>query len=101
MVAVLGFARRWLAAADGPARRYLTDAIFPFYIVHQTAIIMIAHALHGSGLSAAAEASIVIAGTVLACLVTYEVVRRINWLGPLFGLRLAAASPAAAVPRPA
>ncbi|WP_426609070.1 acyltransferase family protein [Bradyrhizobium sp. McL0616] len=101
MVAVLGFARRWLATSDGPVRRYLTDAIFPYYIVHQTAIIMIAHALHGSGLSALAESSIVIVGTALACVVTYEVVRRINWLRPLFGLRLAAAAPTSAVPHPA
>ncbi len=100
MVAVFGFARRWLPVADGPVRRYLTDAIFPYYIVHQTAIIMIAHALHGSGLSALAEVSTVISGTVLACVVTYEGVRRINWLRPLFGLRLAAASPARAAPQP-
>ena len=39
---------------DSAARRYLTDAIFPYYIVHQTAIIMIAHALRGSGLSGVA-----------------------------------------------
>jgi len=32
IVAVLGFARRWLTA-DSAARRYLTDAIFPYYIV--------------------------------------------------------------------
>src|SRR5262249_22917633 len=37
IVAVLGFARRWLNR-DSAARRYLTDAIFPYYIVHQTAI---------------------------------------------------------------
>jgi hypothetical protein len=35
IVAVLGFARRWLTA-DSAARRYLTDAIFPYYIEHQT-----------------------------------------------------------------
>jgi len=87
MVAVLGFARRHLTA-DGAVRRYLTDAIFPYYIVHQTAIIMIAYALHGSGLSAASEAAIVISGTALACAVTYEVARRIFWLRPLFGLRM-------------
>ncbi|MDN5001985.1 acyltransferase [Bradyrhizobium sp. GCM10027634] len=86
MVAVLGFARRHLTA-DGPVRRYLTDAIFPYYIVHQTAIIVIAHALRGSGLSAASEATIVILGTALTCAATYEVVRRIGWLRPLFGLR--------------
>jgi peptidoglycan/LPS O-acetylase OafA/YrhL len=87
IVAVLGFARCNFTA-DGPVRRYLTDAIFPYYIVHQTAIIIIAHALQGSGLSAGAEAAIVIAGTALTCVVTYEVVRRINWLRPLFGLRM-------------
>ena len=86
MVAVLGFARRHLTA-DSPVRRYLTDAIFPYYIVHQTAIIMIAHALHGSGLSAGSEAAIVISGTALTCLVTYEIARRSAWLRPLFGLR--------------
>ena len=50
---------------------------FPYYIVHQTAIIMIAHALHGSDLAAWLEASIVIAGTAVACVLTYEIVRRV------------------------
>lgn len=86
MVAVLGFARRWLNT-DSTTRRYLTDAIFPYYIVHQTAIIMIAHALQGSGLSAAAEASIIIGGTAITCIVSFEIVRRVAWLRPLFGLK--------------
>lgn len=93
MVAVLGFARRHLTA-DGPVRRYLTDAIFPYYIVHQTAIIMIAHALRGSGLSAGTEAAIVISGTAVTCLVSYEIARRIAWLRPLFGLRREPRAPA-------
>jgi surface polysaccharide O-acyltransferase-like enzyme len=93
MVAILGFARRWLTA-DSAARRYLTDAIFPYYIVHQTAIIMIAHALHGQHLAAWLEASIVIAGTAVACVLTYEIVRRIPILRPLFGLRMGAPEPA-------
>ncbi len=93
MLAVLGFARRWLNV-DSPVRRYLTDAIFPYYIVHQTAIIMIAHALHGEGLPAWLEAGIVISGTVAACVVTYEIVRRIPILKPLFGLRMGVSGPA-------
>jgi Acyltransferase family len=93
MLGVLGFARRWLNV-DSPARRYLTDAIFPYYIVHQTAIIMIAHALHGEGLPAWLEAAIVISGTAAACVVTYEIVRRIPILRPLFGLRMGASGPA-------
>ena len=89
MVAVLGFARRWLTA-DSAARRYFTDAIFPYYIVHQTAIIVIAHALHGQDLPAWLEASIVVAGTVAACVLTYEIVRRVPILRPLFGLKMGA-----------
>jgi len=87
IVALLGFAVRWLNH-DSAARRYLTDAVFPYYIVHQTAIILIAHPLKGSGLSAPAEATIVIAGTLAVCAITYEIVRRIRPLRPLFGLRL-------------
>jgi hypothetical protein len=87
MAAVLGFARRHLTA-DGPVRRYLTDAIFPYCIVDQTAIIVIAHALRGSGLSVGTEAAIVISGTALTCLVAYEIARRIAWPRPLFGLRM-------------
>jgi Acyltransferase family len=86
IVAVLGFARRWLNR-DSAARRYLTDAVFPYYIVHQTAIILIAHQLRGLGLPASIEASIVISGTLASCAVTYEIVRRIGVLRPLFGLK--------------
>jgi Acyltransferase family len=92
IVAVLGFARRWLTA-DSAARRYLTDAIFPYYIVHQTAIIMIAHELRGRDLPAWLEAGCVIVGTVGACVLTYEAVRRVALLRPLFGLRVAAFEP--------
>jgi hypothetical protein len=103
IVAVLGFARRWLTA-DSAVRRYLTDAIFPYYIVHQTAIIMIAHALHGEDLPAWLEAGIVISGTAAACVLTYEIVRRVRILRPLFGLKMGTiepAVPARAVSQPA
>jgi hypothetical protein len=94
IVAVLGFARSRITA-DSAARRYLTDAIFPYYIVHQTAIILIAHELRGSDLPAWLEASIVISGTVVTCALAYEIVRRIAVLRPLFGLKVRAFEPAA------
>jgi hypothetical protein len=93
IVVVLGFARRWLDR-DCAARRYLTDAIFPYYIVHQSAIIMIAHGLRGSGMSAGVEAVIIIGGTAASCVATYEIVRRVSWLRPLFGLKSEAAGSA-------
>jgi hypothetical protein len=87
VVAVLGFAKRWLGR-DSSARSYLTDAVFPYYIVHQTAIIMIAHQLKQYELPVWCEAAAVLAGTIAACAAIYEIVRRVTPLRPLFGLRL-------------
>jgi hypothetical protein len=98
IVAVLGFARRWLNR-DSAARRYLTDAVFPYYIVHQTAIILIAHQLKGFGLPASIEAGIVISGTFASCAVTYEIVRRVRVLRPLFGLKAGLPNAPSGLPR--
>jgi len=91
ILALLGFSYRWLRQGrltDSPTRRYLTDAIFPFYIIHQTVIVMVGHTLTPLGLPAWAEGVILIAVTAAACVSGYEIVRHISWLRPLFGLRL-------------
>ncbi|CAN7660129.1 acyltransferase family protein [Bosea sp. LjRoot90] len=86
IVAILGFARRHLSRRDGPARRYLVAAVFCWYLVHQTAIILAAHWLKPLALPARAEALLIIAVTALSCAVSYEIARRIGWLRPLFGI---------------
>ncbi len=85
IVAALGFARQW-NPGESRARRYLTEAIFPFYIVHQTAIVLLAHFMKPLGLRPLVEGPLLIAATVAVCLATFEIVRRIGWLRPLFGL---------------
>ena len=86
IVAALGFARRHLSARDGPARRYLTQAIFPYYIVHQTAIVVVAHELARLRLPLGLEAALVIAATAASCGLAFEVARRVGWLRPWLGL---------------
>lgn len=91
ILALLGFGyhalrRGWLT--DSPARRYLTDAIFPFYILHQTVIVVAGHNLTPLGLPAWGEGLVLVAVTGAACFGGYEIVRRIAWLRPLFGLRV-------------
>ena len=93
IVAVLGFARRHLNH-DNPTRRYLTDAVFPVYLLHQTFTILLASALAPAQLAPAIEATLLIIGTFALCFATYEGVRRVRWLRPLFGLKLAPANPA-------
>lgn len=91
LLAALGFGCRWLPCNDSPARRVLTEAVFPFYIVHQTALVVCAHALRSWELPVAVEAAIILGITAAACLATYWAARRVAWLRPLFGLRLRAA----------
>jgi glucans biosynthesis protein C len=92
ILAVFGIARHYLANRDGPIRRYLTDAIFPFYIIHQTTIEVVGHYLAKERLALGIEATLLIGATIASCFVTYEVARRIRALRPLFWLKLATAS---------
>lgn len=86
IAAIFGFAARHLTRST-PLLRYLTDAVFPFYIVHQTLIVVAGHHLSVLGLAPVAEASALILCTVVGCLLTYETVRRMPLLRPLFGLK--------------
>ena len=70
-----------------PALSYLTLAVFPYYIVHQTVIVVAGHHLAQAGLPQGVEAALLIGLTVAACGATYEVVRRVALLRPLFGLK--------------
>lgn len=84
-IGLLGFALVHLHR-DGPVRRYLTDAIFPCYIAHQTIIVVAGHALKPQGLAPSAEFAIILAATVAGCFAFYEGGRRLSWLRPLIGL---------------
>lgn len=89
IAAALGFAHLHLAGRDGPVRRYLTEAIFPYYIVHQAAIVVAAHWLARGRLPLGLEAALVVLATLATCALTFEAVRRIELLRPWFGLKLA------------
>jgi peptidoglycan/LPS O-acetylase OafA/YrhL len=99
IAAAFGFAHRYLNERDGPVRRYLTEAIFPFYIIHELTITVGGHYLSKLGLNLGLEAAVLIAMTVLSCLVTYEIARRVSWLRPLFGLKPVPAYRASAAAR--
>ena len=90
IVAVLGLAQR-LLNRPSPALAYLTKAVFPFYILHQTIIILVGYPLISAALPVWQEASIVTLATVLGCLALYEVaIRRLPPLWPAMGLGMPA-----------
>ena len=86
IAAILGFGARWLTKG-GPVLSYLTLGVFPFYIVHQTFIVVAGHELARLGLPRGLEALLLIGGTFATCFAAYEIVRRSNLLRPLFGLK--------------
>jgi len=85
IAAAVGFAHRHLTH-DSAARRYLTSAIFPVYILHQTVIVVVAHALKPSHLYPPVEGVLLVLVTAATCLLSYEAIRRVRLLRPLFGL---------------
>lgn len=86
IAAILGFGAKHLNR-DAPGLRYLTLAVFPFYIVHQTLIVVLAYHLARLNLPQGLEAAVLILATFVGCFATYEIVRRIPGVRWLFGLK--------------
>lgn len=95
IVAVCGFGHRHLNF-DSAKRRYLTQAVFPVYILHQTLIVCLAIGLRAAGLAPAIEGVLIVVLTLAISFGVFEAVRRVPLLQPLFGLgRAAGGKPAA------
>ena len=95
IVAVTGFAHRHLDF-DSPKRQYLTQAVFPLYILHQTLIVVMAHSLKPAGIAPVTEGVLLVVLTLTISLGAFEVIRRVPLLQPLFGVGKAARPQAAA-----
>ena len=68
---------------------YATQAVYPWYILHQTLIIAIGANLAGFSLGPVVEPALVLGGTIACCYVLYEfVIRRVRILQPLFGVSI-------------
>jgi glucan biosynthesis protein C len=71
---------RWLPRA--------TEAVYPWYLLHQSLIVLLAYWLVPLKIGPVAEPLLVGLGTVLSCwLLTSGLIVRMPWLRPLFGLK--------------
>ena len=66
---------------------YLNEEILPWYILHQTVIIVIAMVLAPIALGGALESMLLCLGTVLTCAVLYEAIKRWNFTRFVFGMK--------------
>jgi len=88
IVALLGFGMKHLRTVDSPFLAYANEAVLPFYILHQTVILVIGyfvvqwdvHPLLKYGVTAVTSFGVI--------LLLYEfLVRRVNLLRVLFGMK--------------
>lgn len=86
IVGAMGLGRHHL---DRPSASlsYLSQASYPVYVVHQTAIVIIAFYLVRSALPWPAEWAVLLSTSVAVSFAVYEGVRRIPLVRVLFGMR--------------
>lgn len=86
IVALIGIAGLYWNR-DHRWRPMLTEAVFPFYIIHQTIIVLVGWWLLPFALGPIWEFAIILAATVAGCCAFYLVGRSVAWMRPLIGLR--------------
>jgi hypothetical protein len=87
ILGLLGMGRRWLDR-PAPFLPYMAEAAYPFYILHQTVIVLLAYALVGQALPLAAEYVALVGASFLLTVLAYEgLVRRWRLVRPLFGMK--------------
>ncbi len=86
IAALIGVAERFLNR-DHRWRATLAEATFPFYIIHQTVIVLVEFWVKPLGIGAAGEFAILVPATIAGCWAFYLVGRDIDPLRPLIGLK--------------
>ena len=86
ITAVLGWGH---ALLNRPFRwlPYAREAVYPWYVLHQSLLLLFAWQLMPLRLGPVTEPALILLGTIGGCALLHElVIRRIRWLRPLFGL---------------
>jgi len=84
--AVLGYGNKYLNK-PGKALVYLSQAVYPVYILHMIYLYLGAYLILPLNLSIEINIVLVILFTFAGSFITYELIRRISLLRPLFGLK--------------
>ena len=84
---LLGYANQYLNH-NHRYLSYLNQAVYPYYILHQSIIVVTAFSLSTFNLGPIIEPLLVIATTILGCAFGFEIIRRFAPLRLLFGLKI-------------
>ena len=88
MLAALGFGSLYLNRSSR-SLSYLSKAVYPVYIVHLPVQFALAYFVLPLMLVAYMKLGLMLVGTFGISILLYELLRRLKWVRPLFGIRLA------------
>lgn len=86
MLAILGLGAVYLNRKSS-LLRYLSAAVYPVYILHLPIQFALAYVILPLELPAEAKLALLLVGTFGICFLLYEVIRRMKWIRPLFGIK--------------
>lgn len=87
IITIFGYASKYFNR-NSRHLAYLNQAVYPFYILHQTIIVILAYFLYDINMSLAPKFFLLVIGTFGITWVLYEfIIRRSRLLWPLFGLK--------------
>ncbi|MCJ8320104.1 MAG: acyltransferase [Colwellia sp.] len=87
LLTVLAFAVKYLNLKTKKLA-YFNEAVYPFYILHQTIIVVVGYNLSMLSLGPVIEPILLIIITITCCFIGFEIIRRIEILRPCFGLKM-------------
>lgn len=87
LYAIIGFFTRHMTRRSA-LLAYATEAVYPFYILHQTVTVIVAYHLAAIDLPSDLKFFLTAGATFLGTWLLYEGVRRVDLLRPLFGLKM-------------
>ena len=86
LLVMVGYAGRYLNRPSN-ILRYANHAVLPWYMLHQTLIIVFAMMLKNVTIPAGLEAAVILGLTLATCFVAYEGIHRIYMFKLLFGIK--------------
>lgn len=85
IISVFAFGFKYLNHGN-KALTYLSQAAYPVYILHMVFLYLGSMLIFQLSLDVRIQFVLILFITIVGCFATYEVIRRIKWLRPLFGL---------------
>lgn len=86
ILTIFGFSTIYLNR-DNRFLKYANNAVYPFYILHQTITVAIGYYIMNLNISSLFKLIILTIGTLGLCVLLYEILRRSKLVSPLLGIK--------------